>query len=176
MLVPYPTEQEAIERTASWATHLGCGRQPEDVTRYWYGWEETDTGWAIVIPDTKERLDQLVREDQLTPAELTHLVEAYPAYQVGVVYPGGALFAYDGHLYQVIQAHTSQADWTPDTVPALYLRRTPEGVIPEWMQPTGAHDAYALGAKVTHNGQLWESTTPANVWEPGVFGWRLIDG
>ena len=42
----------------------------------------------------------------------------------------------------------------------------------EWVQPTGAHDAYPLGATVTHNGKVWENLTPANVWEPGVSGWR----
>ena len=41
-----------------------------------------------------------------------------------------------------------------------------------WVQPTGAHNAYQQGATVTHNGKLWESLTPANVWEPGVSGWR----
>ena len=41
-----------------------------------------------------------------------------------------------------------------------------------WVQPTGAHDAYRQGATVTHNGKEWESLTPANVWEPGVSGWR----
>lgn len=40
-----------------------------------------------------------------------------------------------------------------------------------WVQPTGAHDAYALGAIVTHSGQTWVSDYAANVWEPGVFGW-----
>lgn len=41
-----------------------------------------------------------------------------------------------------------------------------------WVQPTGAHDAYSLGITVTHEGKTWESLTPANVWEPGVSGWR----
>lgn len=41
-----------------------------------------------------------------------------------------------------------------------------------WQQPQAAFDAYPLGAVVTHNGKTWESTTPANVWEPGVSGWR----
>ena len=41
-----------------------------------------------------------------------------------------------------------------------------------WVQPTGAHDAYPVGAQVTHNGATWESTTPNNVWEPGVYGWN----
>ena len=41
-----------------------------------------------------------------------------------------------------------------------------------WTQPTGAHDAYPLGVTVTHGGKTWENLTPANVWEPGVSGWR----
>lgn len=40
-----------------------------------------------------------------------------------------------------------------------------------WVQPTGAHDAYPLGAQVTRNGRTWTSTVAANVWEPGVYGW-----
>ena len=43
-----------------------------------------------------------------------------------------------------------------------------------WVQPTGAHDAYPLGSTVTHNGKTWESLTPANVWVPGVSGWREV--
>lgn len=41
-----------------------------------------------------------------------------------------------------------------------------------WQQPAGAHDAYPLGATVTHDGKTWESLTPFNVWAPGVSGWR----
>ncbi len=40
-----------------------------------------------------------------------------------------------------------------------------------WLQPTGAGDAYALGAIVSHNGMSWRSTIIDNVWEPGVSGW-----
>lgn len=43
---------------------------------------------------------------------------------------------------------------------------------PEWVQPIGAHDAYEAGPKVSHNGKKWVSTAPANVWEPGVYGWE----
>jgi hypothetical protein len=48
-----------------------------------------------------------------------------------------------------------------------------EGIAPgdPWRQPTGAHDAYPLGATVSHNGKTWESSVAANVWEPGVSGW-----
>lgn len=41
---------------------------------------------------------------------------------------------------------------------------------PEWVQPTGAHNAYAKGSQVTHNGEKYVSKIDANVWEPGVLG------
>ena len=41
-----------------------------------------------------------------------------------------------------------------------------------WTQPTGGHDAYPLGAVVTDAGKMWISLIPANVWRPGVSGWR----
>lgn len=48
----------------------------------------------------------------------------------------------------------------------------PDGTWPEWVQPTSAVDAYLEGSHVSHNGRVWLSLTPANVWEPGVSGWR----
>lgn len=45
---------------------------------------------------------------------------------------------------------------------------------PAWVQPTGAHDAYAQGAKVSHNGKKWTSDVANNVWEPGVYGWTEV--
>ena len=41
---------------------------------------------------------------------------------------------------------------------------------PEWVRPTGAHNAYAKGSQVTHNGKKYVSKIDANVWEPGVIG------
>lgn len=46
-----------------------------------------------------------------------------------------------------------------------------ESVIANWVQPTGATDAYAKNAKVTYNGKTWVSTIDNNVWAPGVYGW-----
>ncbi|WP_048780565.1 carbohydrate-binding protein [Actinomyces urogenitalis] len=43
-----------------------------------------------------------------------------PAWQAGVHYEAGDLVTYDGQVYRVVQEHTSQADWRPDGVPALY--------------------------------------------------------
>jgi len=49
------------------------------------------------------------------------------------------------------------------------------GSIPEWIQPTGAHDAYMKGSKVTYNGKTYVSTADNNVWAPGVYGWDLAN-
>lgn len=79
---------------------------------------------------------------------------------------------YNGLLYRCVQAHTSQATWTPEAAASLWTRiADPAQEWPEWIQPTGAHNAYAKGAKVSHNGKHWISDVDANVWEPGVYGW-----
>jgi hypothetical protein len=46
----------------------------------------------------------------------------------------------------------------------------------DWVQPTGAQDAYALGAVAKHNGKTWTSLQAANVFEPGVASWREVWG
>lgn len=63
--------------------------------------------------------------------------------------------------------------WSPTQFPGGWTLIGVTGpTIEAWVQPTGAQDAYPLGAVVTHNGQTWENTgSDANVWEPGVFGW-----
>lgn len=76
---------------------------------------------------------------------------------------------YDGILYRCVQAHTSQADWTPDATPALWTVVSLDEW-PEWRQPTGAQDAYAKGDKVSHNDKHWISEVDGNVWEPGIYG------
>lgn len=43
-----------------------------------------------------------------------------------------------------------------------------------WVQPTGAHDAYAKNSVVSYVGQSWRSLHDANVQPPGVSGWRLL--
>ena len=78
----------------------------------------------------------------------------------------------DARLYQVLQDHTSQPQWTPDAATSLYKRVgvSADGT-PKWVQPVGATDAYNKGDVVEHNGAKWVSDIDANVWEPGVYGW-----
>jgi hypothetical protein len=89
----------------------------------------------------------------------------------GVAYVLNEVIAYQGQAYAVIQAHNSQSDWTPDIAASLFKRYTAPGVVSEWRQPQGAHDAYPVGARVTDGGKTWTNTLAANVWKPGVTGW-----
>ena len=84
----------------------------------------------------------------------------------------GNIRVYETVTYRCIQAHQTQDNWTPPLTPTLWA--VEQVGISEWVQPTGAHDAYQIGDQVTHNGATWESDYDANVWEPGVFGWTEI--
>lgn len=103
------------------------------------------------------------------------VTDLFPAWEPDTAYAVGDRRRYDDLLYRCVQAHTSQADWTPPAVPALWVRTSTEEW-PEWIQPTGAQDAYAAGDKVTHNGSHWISDVDGNVWEPGVYGWSEVNG
>ena len=82
----------------------------------------------------------------------------------------------DPQLYQVLQAHTSQEDWTPDVSASLWSKvGDPTEEFPAWSQPIGSHDAYAKEDKCSHKGKNWISTIDGNVWEPGVYGWEVVE-
>ena len=120
--------------------------------------------------DRGEMLDDVL--DILTDEQAETVTDLHHEWAVGITYDEGRRVRYDGVLYRCVQPHTSQADYTPALTPALWVRTSTEDW-PEWVQPTGAHDAYAKGDKVTHGGSHWISTYDGkNVWEPGVFGWE----
>lgn len=111
--------------------------------------------------------------ESLTDEQALEAPMLFERWEVGKAYTVGKRVYYDGVLYSVLQAHTSQASWAPDTAVSLFamvLIPDPE-VIPEWVQPDSTNP-YMTGDKVTHNGYTWISTVDNNVWEPGVYGWN----
>lgn len=88
----------------------------------------------------------------------------------GVYYAIGDILQYADKLYRVIQAHTSQKDWSPDVAVSLFVEISVKEY-PEWKQPQGAHDGYKVGAKCSHKGKHWLNTYDNNIYEPGVYGW-----
>jgi hypothetical protein len=107
-------------------------------------------------------------------------VELFPEWATGTAYTGGQRVRYEDKLYKCVQAHTSQDDWTPPSVPALWTEVAKPGEIPVWKQPTGAHDAYNKGDKVhypTASDPVYESLIDANVYSPEAYpqGWKLVE-
>lgn len=89
----------------------------------------------------------------------------------GVAYKTGKYLTYKDILCKVLQNHTSQTDWTPDTASSLYAKvlTDPSGKVLPWEQPQSTNP-YKKGDRVTHKGKTWESLVDSNVWEPGAVG------
>lgn len=115
----------------------------------------------------------IVQASESLPDETASTVpDLFPVWETDTPYAVGDRRRYGEVLYKCIIAHTSQSDWTPDVAVSLWVRTDDPGEEwPEWVQPIGAQDAYANGAKVSHNDKHWVSTVDNNVWEPGVYGW-----
>lgn len=108
---------------------------------------------------------------------------AHDAYNTGdIVNYNGTLYQslIDGNVWspdvyqagwQMVESGTEEEPTTP-TEPEPEPTPTPEYT--EWVQPTGADDAYGVGDIVSHNGKTWQSNTSNNVWEPGVYGWDEV--
>ena len=102
-------------------------------------------------------------------------IELFPHWSDSKEYKTDDRVQYNGVLYKCLQSHTSQASWTPSNSPSLWVRvDDPSIEFPEWIQPTGATDAYRLGAKVSHLGKHWISTIDFNTYEPSVYGWDEV--
>ena len=109
----------------------------------------------------------------------------------------GDIVSYNGKLYKsIINANV----WAPDAYPAGWEEYTestgggdsgetgggdsgttepetpPTETIPDFVQPTGAHDAYNKGDKVKFEGKIYESLIDANTYSPSAYpaGWKEV--
>lgn len=85
---------------------------------------------------------------------------------------------YKGQLYKCLQNYKKEKDnptQNPDVAVSLWVLTSAEEW-PEWKQPTGSHDAYNTGDKVTHNGHKYTSNIDGNTTEPGTDDrwWTLV--
>lgn len=106
-------------------------------------------------------------------------VELFPAWAAGVDYALDVRVRYGDKLYKCVQAHTSQANWTPPDTPALWTEVAKPGEIPVWRQPSGVQDSYMTGDKVWYpdvNTTVYESLIDNNVYSPEAYpaGWRQV--
>lgn len=145
------------------------------------GWEPYVPPVVPAMPKTEPGIDEIISAvkkmlatdaSNLSDEEALNVAALYPTWssKIGKEVSVGDRLWYDEKLYKVVQNHTVQQDWTPDTSAALYTQVSIEEW-PAWVQPIGVQDAYNTGDKVTHNDKHWISNTDANVWEPGAYGW-----
>ena len=122
-----------------------------------------------------KQLRQLIEQLAVTLDDETALtgVELFPTWVDGKAYASNNRVQHGGTLYKCVQAHTSQADWTPDITPSLFVVVSLDEW-PEFVQPTGAHDAYKKGDKVTFEGKHYISLIDGNVYSPAAYlaGWQ----
>ena len=132
--------------------------------------------WSAAQTVARVTVDDLLAD--LPDDTYTNVVALFPDWTTGEQVAVGAVRQFDSNLYRVVQAHTTQADWTPPSVPALWtaVSQTEGPTVDPWVQPTGSSDAYQVGDRVTFEGQTYESTIANNVWSPAAYpqGWTVV--
>lgn len=135
---------------------------------------------------TEEQLRQIIRlavkqarqiTDNAEALEVKYLYKEFEA-QIGRDLAVGEFIQYNDKLYKVLQAHTVQANWTPEAAPSLFAEvlTDPTGeTILEWKQPDSTNP-YMKGDKVMFEGVAYESLINNNVWSPAAYpaGWKQI--
>lgn len=210
VFIPYDNLDAAIQRSAEFWTHIrGNGWQEGNVTQYRFSrWQrpaepaedeelpEEGVDFAIKVnendPELSE-LDSIIADQVMTALEAVPCAEFYPAWEVGQVLVVGDIRTYtNGNLYVTRQAHTTQADWTPDVVtPTLFMvYRKDADTLLDWIagekvelgwQRTFGGDTYqCLQGHVTQSDwtpdvvpNLWELVVePSDEWQPGILYYR----
>ena len=127
----------------------------------------------IIEQARKIRADMNTVTATLTDEQGLILIALFEPWQSDTLYTVGDRRKHGDKLYKCVQSHTSQSGWTPDATPALWKVISVEEW-PEWVQPTGAQDAYQVGSKVSYQDKHWVSNTANNVWSPVTFGWSQV--
>jgi hypothetical protein len=129
---------------------------------------------TIIEQAQKIRQDMNAVAATLTDEQGLDLIALFEPWHTNTPYTVNDRRRHDNTLYRCVQAHTSLSDWTPDATPALWTRISVEEY-PQWVQPTGAHDAYMIGDKVTFDDQRYVSVINNNTWSPSAYpqGWQL---
>lgn len=106
--------------------------------------------------------DQVVEDTSQYFQDFTLPVE----WEEGRQYSVGDEIQYGDKYFKVLQAHTAQGDWKPESTPALFTEIDPFNIM-DWVMPTGAHDAPSTGDFRTYNGSVWRSKIDGNTTQPG---------
>lgn len=145
--------------------------------RWWSG-----TKFYIAFREKTE--EEIAADTEAALKQIDNAADLFPDWSAGAAYKAGNRVLYDGKLYKVLQGHTSQGDWKPDAAASLFTpvhgaTASDDGEVtvdewPEFVQPTGSHDAYKKGDKITYAGKHYISLIDANVYSPDAYaaGWQ----
>ena len=106
-------------------------------------WEQTDNAivkkWTMkrdMRPLSQAEISKKLIEQQINTLAVDdntalRMKSYYPEWAEGTAYAVGYKVQYNGKLWRVRQAHTSQADWTPEAVASLWeqINETHDGTI-----------------------------------------------
>lgn len=130
--------------------------------------------WAAIMKLAVKQARQVTDD-----AEALSLQVLYKQWnkQIGKTLQVGEYINHNDILYKVLQEHVVQDNWAPNVSPSLFAKVLidPTGeTILDWEQPDSTNP-YMKGDKVKHNGVIYESEVDNNVWEPGVYGWVVVE-
>ena len=113
----------------------------------------------------------------LTDEQAVEVMELYMPWTVGEAVAVGDMRRDESKLYRCIQAHTTQAEWKPALVPALWVEIAPVGEYREIKDNMLATEAFALGEIGWYRNKtdLYKSLIDANVYTPETYpqGWEV---
>lgn len=134
----------------------------------------------MTLTELAKKLRPLIEQaaQSFTDETALEAVSLFPSWQSGIDYTVGQRVRYNGVLYSVLQAHTSQDTWQPDVAVSLFAKvLIPDtDVVPEWAQPDSTNP-YMKGDRVLFEGTVYESLIDDNIWSPTAYpaGWKAID-
>ena len=84
--------------------------------------EAFDYRKKVVDGETHETLRPYIEKAaaSLDDNDAANAVKLFPTWTIGIAVTVGERYQYADKLYKVVQAHTTQADWTPDATPAMW--------------------------------------------------------
>ena len=133
---------------------------------------------------TADAYRRAVREGAAGVSDATAMdlpASAFEAWSADTEYKAGDIVVYNGERYRVAQTHTSQANWLPSDVPALYGKLTFAGGVQIWERPQ-AHNVIMMGERRLFrvedgfDGNVYESLIDNNSWSYLELptAWKLV--
>lgn len=131
-------------------------------------WVQTDTAivkkWTVkrdMRPIGQSNISKMLIAQQINTLTVDdntalRMKSYYPEWETGVGYGVGYKVQYNGKLWRVIQAHTTQAGWDPENAPALWeqINQTHDGTIDDAI-PYDGNMALTAGKYYTQNDVIY---------------------